>query len=254
MVKLFALLFLTLVILPTDSNAQSTDLSASVGKYYFSASGIVSPFASVVMTSDSVFLASTVADKKGNFTLRNAFVNEGFSKFCLEAIDMKRIGSSYTCFEIEPLASDGSKDEIFLPPTIGFSGKKINPGSSVTASGYSMPNSEVEINISESIKINIRADKTGYYKTEIREIPSGKYNVYGVSEYQSRKSLEPSRKVLIESVSYGSILRQRLGVVLLGVFLILVLILLILVFLSRKFRERVRRLIPARRKVRKKKG
>jgi hypothetical protein len=87
---LFSLFSLSLT-LPNLVQAQNNvEVKASVGKYYFSAKGIVSPYASVVMTTQNTFMSSTVADEQGNFSLPEALVNEGFTDYCLEAVDIKR--------------------------------------------------------------------------------------------------------------------------------------------------------------------
>ncbi len=223
--------------------AQSTNVTASVGKYYVTISGYVSPFASIVMSQDSIFMASTVADQEGNFTLNNVFVNEGFTDFCLEAIDVKRVGDSYTCLNIEPVFKDQIKDEIFLPPTLGLSGKKINPGSSVFASGYSMPNAKVIINISKDIKIEIRAEENGFYKYEIKEIPAGKYSLFATANHENKDSEKPTRTKDLEALSIGGLLQQNLLLILLFVLLVMVGIILFLILLSRRLRDKLKSII-----------
>ena len=90
----------------SQAYAQKVDLKARVGKYYFSISGYASPFGLVTMKSNSVTIASTIADPKGNFLMEKVSVNEGFSKFCLEAVDIKKIGDTSTCFNIAPVTKD----------------------------------------------------------------------------------------------------------------------------------------------------
>ncbi|MBP9716699.1 MAG: carboxypeptidase regulatory-like domain-containing protein [Candidatus Levybacteria bacterium] len=237
------LICLLAFIFPRDISAQSTNVSASVGKYYVAFSGYVSPFASVVMSQDSIFMASTVADPKGYFTLNNVFVNEGFTDFCMEAIDVKRVGDSYTCLKIDPVFEDTSKGEIFLPPTVGLSGQKINPGSSVFASGYSMPNAKVIINISKDIRIEVLGDQNGYYKYEIKDIPAGKYSLFATARYEEKDSEKPTRTKDLEALSLGGLLQQNLLLILLIVLLVIVGIILLLILLSKRLRDKLKSII-----------
>ena len=238
-VVIVSLLLFTL----SRTNAQSTKLQASVGKYYFSLSGFVSPFASIVLKSNSIFMASTVADPKGNFSIKNVLINEGFSDFCLEAIDVKKIGDSLTCFKIAAAIGDTEKKDIFLPPTMGLSGKKINPGSSIFASGYSMPNAKVILNISKDIIIEVIADASGFYKYEIKDLPVGKYSLFATARYEKKDSEKPSRKKDFESFSAGELISKNLPFVLLIVLIGLIILILLIILLSKKMRNKIRGLL-----------
>ena len=190
--------------LPAQVQAQEeVELEASVGRFYFSASGIVSPYASVVMTSQDYFLSSTVADSEGKFYLPEALVNDGFNSFCLEAVDIRRLGTSYTCFEVEPPKADFSREDLFLPPTVGLSGRKIEPNSSITASGYTMPNSTVDVKLGESFSVEAKSDINGYYNTELKSgIPPGKYELYATAVYGAKTSEKPTRTFTIEVLGW----------------------------------------------------
>lgn len=239
---LFALLFLFISV--SQAQAQkSVNVKASVGKYYFSLSGYASPFASIVMRSNSISLASTVADPKGNFSIKRVLVNEGFTDFCLEVIDIKRIGDTFTCFKIPPVVKDTEKRNIFLPPTIGLSGKRLVPGSSIFASGYSMPNAEVIINISKDIIIKTRADKSGFYKIEIKDVPAGKYSLFATARYEKRDSEKPDKRVELESLSLSGLIQENLLLILLILLLVLIVIILIFILLSRRLRDIIRGLL-----------
>lgn len=227
-------------IFTSGVQAQAVDVKASVGKYYFSVSGFVSPFASIVMSSNSIFMASTVADTKGNFSIDRVLVNEGFSDFCFEVVDLKRIGDSYTCLKISPVKGDTKKDKIFLPPTVALSAKKINPGSSIFASGYSMPSAKVLLNISEEIILQANADDKGFYKHEIKNLPAGKYSLFATARYEKKDSEIPTKKHEIESLSLFDLVKQNLPKILLIILLILVIIILLIILLSKKLRDKIK--------------
>lgn len=220
-----------------SATSSGTTVKASVGKYYLSISGFVSPFASIVMTSNSIFLGSTVADPNGNFSIKNIFVNEGFTDFCLEAIDIKRIGDSLTCFKIAPMFSSREIRDIFLPPTLGLSGREIRPNSSILASGYSMPGALVNVNIAKGIILHLTADKSGFYKTQIKNLAVGKYFLFATANYKKRDSEKPSKKLELNSISVVEIIKRNLPLILIVLLILVVIILLIILFRKRLKRK-----------------
>jgi len=232
-----AVLILVLLFALFSVNAvyaqKAVNLKASVGRYYFSASGYVSPYASIVMTSQNIFLASTVADSNGRFFLPRSLVNDGFNEFCLEATDIRRIGDSYTCFKTDAPTSDFSKNDIFLSPTVGLSGRKITPNSSITASGYTMPESSVSMNLGNNFWIQTEANSNGYYKTIIQKIPKGDYELFASASYKNKSSIKPTRTYKIESVGLLSILPSWVFLAVLFLALILIIILLIILWKKR---------------------
>jgi hypothetical protein len=232
-------LFCLFLLFPKNVTAQEDlQFQASVGKYYFSASGIVSPYASVVMTSQDYFLASTVADEDGKFYLPKALVNDGLDNFCLEAIHIRRIGTSYTCFNVEVPKRDFSKDQIFLPPTVGLSGRKIEPNSSITASGYTMPSSTVNVKLGEGFWVEAKADENGFYNTELKSgIPPGKYELYATAVYGAQISEKPTRTFTIEVIGLLNKIPLWL-IVLLILILILILVFILLIILWKRRRKK----------------
>src|ERR1035437_4704496 len=118
------------------SSSSAVQVQASVGQFYLSLWGYASPFASISLTFDGVFMRATVADEKGNFIISQVLIKAGFTNFCLDAIDFKRLGESYTCFSIPPATGSVTMKDIFLPPTLGLSRTTINVGGRATAFGY----------------------------------------------------------------------------------------------------------------------
>lgn len=228
-------------------DAQSTEIKASVGKYYFSASGFVSPFASVVMTTEDTFMDSTVADENGNFSMQKILVNEGFSQFCLEAVDIKKNGNSYTCFKVPPATKDFEKNDIFLPPTVGLSGRKITPGSSIVASGYTMRRARAIINTQDGVLLEVLADQDGYYKTEIKDLAAGTYSLFATATYQSKNSEKPSRTFQIESLSWIAALIDLIKRYLLLILAIILIIILLIILLSKRGRNKIKKFLKRKR-------
>lgn len=179
----------------------STSVSGSVGDFYLNLSGYVSPYASIVMYTDSVFVRSAVADSQGNFYISQILVKEGFSSFCLDAVDYKRLGDSYTCFTIPPVEGTVTKDHIFLPPTLGLSRTEIGPNQSADAFGYTMPGARVYLHISNGSLLQIDADKDGYYILKVSSLPPGNYTLFASAVYNSKNSETPSRQKSLRSLS-----------------------------------------------------
>ena len=184
----------------SGSSSLGTTVQATVGQFYLNLSGYVSPFASIVLTSNGVTLATVVADGKGDFSISQILIKAGFSGFCLDAIDFKRIGESYTCFNIPPATGSVTKKNIFLPPTLGLSRTKVNEGGSATAFGYTMPGALVTLNINGEM-LTTHADQSGYYQFILNNLRVGNYSLYATAKYQGKDSLSPTKKLQLESVS-----------------------------------------------------
>ncbi len=176
-------------------------VQAQVGKFYLNLSGYISPYASVVLTIDGVFIRATVADAGGNFSISGVLIKEGFSKFCLEAVDFKRLGDSFTCFNVPPAKGNVTMTEIFLPPTLGLSKNVIAEGGETLAFGYTMPGAEVTLYLSNGQKLTTFADNTGYYIFHIKGLKAGKYNLYARAVYNDKQSLAPTKTVELRALS-----------------------------------------------------
>lgn len=177
------------------------EITATVGDFYLDLSGWISPFASVVMTSGGVFIRATVADQGGNFSISQILVRRGFSDFCLEAVDFKRLGTSITCFNIPPVNGPTEMREIFLPPTLGLYRSEIAVGEKGIAFGYTMPGAEVTLNLSNGLKLTTRADSAGYYIFNIENLSAGTYQLFATAKYNDKQSLQPSKKLTLKALS-----------------------------------------------------
>ncbi len=219
--------------------------------FYLNISGYIAPFASIVLTSsDGTFLRSTVADKDGYFYITDVPIKRGFSGFCLDAIDFKRIGESFTCFDIPPAQGSVTMKDIFLPPTLGLSRTEIGAGGDVTVFGYSMPGALVKLKFNGKI-LTTYADSTGYYEFKLANVPAGKYDLSATAELDGKQSLDPTRKTQLRALSwweqivaflkstydkvYKFLSSLRLGPLWLGVPIIISIIILILKIWPEKF-------------------
>ncbi|MBU2632290.1 hypothetical protein KKG52_01110 [Patescibacteria group bacterium] len=185
-----------------NSVAYNVQVSASVGDFYLNLSGYIAPYASIVLTSNGTFIRATVADENGNFSISQVLIRKGFATFCLQAIDFKRIGESYTCFNIKPATGSITMTDIFLPPTLGLSRTEVAAGGTVQAFGYSMPGALVTLYLSDGRKLTTYADSTGYYVFNLENIKAGKYQMYTKAQWSEKESLEPTKKVELKALNW----------------------------------------------------
>ena len=184
------------------SGSHKVSVSARIGDFYLNLFGWISPFASVILTSDGVLLRGTVADQYGNFSIPEVLIKAGFSHFCLEAVDFKRLGESLTCFTIPPAKGSITMRDIFLPPTIGLSRSEIAEGASAFAFGYTMPGALVTLHLSNGKTLTTYADSTGFYQFEIKGLKAGKYSLFATAEYHKKQSLAPTKKLSLTALSW----------------------------------------------------
>lgn len=225
-----------------EVKAAEASVSATVGNYYLSLSGYIAPYASVVLSSDGVVLRSTVADAQGNFFISQVLIKAGFSHFCLDAVDYRRLGESESCFTVPPASSAISKQNIFLPPTLGLQRTDVNVGDNALAWGYGMPGATVTVHLDGGKGCVVTADNTGYYQCTIKIAKAGTHELYADSVLKGKSSEPQLKKVLVKGLSItqqvekkttGSL--QNIWNLLTslpgGIFLLLVLVLIILIII-----------------------
>lgn len=206
--QVLIIVFIFTILFSTKSFAKSVDIqgpvnvSATVGEYYLDLSGWQSPYASILLTSDGVFLRSTVADEKGVFNLSSILIKQGFSNFCLKAVDYKQVGTSETCFTVAPATASITKQAIFLPPTMALSATEIAEGKDVYFLGYTMPSAKVFLFISNGKVLTGQAEKSGYYSFKVSNLKAGKYTLYTKAQYQGKDSLTPNKKLSLWVLSW----------------------------------------------------
>ncbi len=207
----FGLFFILLIsqvfgatLFPQFSQSKSTVVTATVGTFHLTVNGYQSPYASIILkTQNGVFLASTTADANGYFSISNILINSSVLTYCFQAVDFKRIGESEACITLEgPINSDITKNDIFLPPTIGLSKKQINAGQDAIIYGYSMPGATVYLYIEGEI-VTLTADTTGFYTYTYKNVPEGIFRITTSAELNDKKSLDPTNEVVLESLSVG---------------------------------------------------
>jgi len=168
----------------------SVSAHAMIGEYYLDISGYIAPFASVILSTDGIVMRSTVADAQGNFFISQVLIKQGFSHFCLEAIDVKRLGESEVCFSF-PAANGNLKfPNLFLPPTLGLYKTQINVASTAIAWGYSMPGALVTLHLSDGRVLTTTARSDGFYQFNVPFLIAGTFTLTADAQYQKKNSLK----------------------------------------------------------------
>lgn len=178
-------------------------VSASIGQYYISLSGFIAPFASIVLTTDNQVMRSIAADSTGHFSISQVLVKQGFTHFCLTAVDVKRLGQSEACFTIPPVHGDYVRNNIFLPPTIGLFRTQIRVGSNAVIWGYSMPGALVHVHSSDGTTYTATADKDGFYRIETLIAKAGSYDLSADATYKKQNSEKPVNKVTLLALTFA---------------------------------------------------
>jgi|GEM_PF-992494 len=186
----------------------SITVSAHVGEFRLNINGKASPFASVVLTSDGIFYRSTTADGNGIWEIDDISINKGFSKFCLEHIDFRNLGSSTSCFNVSPAKEDITKRDIFLPPTIALQRSTITAGGSAIVFGYTMPNAKVTIHIKDGGTYEVTSDEHGYYEYTIKDMPAGKYELFATAVFNGKPSETPTTTITLTALTWWQMLIQ----------------------------------------------
>lgn len=193
------MLFLTNTM---SAQGKAVSIGATVGTITLSVSGYQSPYASIILkTKTGTFIASTTSDANGYFYISNRLINASELTYCFAAVDFKRVGLSESCIAIPgPIAGDLVYSDVFLPPTIGLSTKKINAGQDAIIFGYSMPGATVHLSISGNV-VSVTADAGGYYSYIYENVPEGTFTISATASLVNNKSLTPTNDVVLESLS-----------------------------------------------------
>jgi len=146
----------------SQTTSNGTDVSAQVGDYYLTAGGTIEGQATVILTtSNGQQMATTVALSSGTFSFSQILIQNGFSGFCLKATSSVSFASSTVCFTFPPASSDIIVKDIVIP----IQSMSSTPSSQVpVATGYTVPNAIVTIQLPDGTSLKTTADASGYYQ------------------------------------------------------------------------------------------
>jgi hypothetical protein len=185
-----------------QSSGLHSTIKATVGEFYLNLTGFASPYASIILTVNGTVYRTAVADDQGNFSITGVLIRKGFSSFCLEHLDFKRIGESEACFIVPPANASITKKDVFLPPTIGLERTEIAAGSDGVVFGYTMPGATVTIHLKNGKQYVVQAYSTGYYQLRLKNLSPGTYELFATAVYHQKPSEVPSNTVKLISLSW----------------------------------------------------
>ena len=255
---IFYLLFLILSasvalaqIMPPFGGGLGSKVTGTVGEHYLTLTGYTSPFASVSLYIDNIFIRGTVANEKGDFSISQVLIKLGLTKFCLKTADAKHLGESESCITIPAASGSLEKNDIFLPPTLALSKNKIAEGTSAIAYGYTKPGADVTLVLNNGQKLMAKADATGYFQFTLNNLKAGKYTLYATAKYNNIEALNPSKSLSLNVLSktgqtvakigdfwnwlWNLFTSWGLGILWLAIPIIILIIILLLKLLPNKF-------------------
>lgn len=200
------LTYFTTFIIPVASFAAVASQSAEVNVqvtingYALYISGYLAPYASITLTSNGTVFASTTADANGNFSFPSVKVAKGFTIFCLDGVDYKRLGESEACFTIPPVVAPYSRTGIFLPPTVGVFRTNVDVGNNALVFGYGMPKALISIKLDNTAVCEKTADEGGYYECNVLIQKAGDHEVYADAKLDGKASEPQLKRVLIKGL------------------------------------------------------
>ena len=193
------------LLFPASSEAIESKTRVVVNKYLLSINGYHSPFATITLsTGNSKTIATAISDSKGYFYISKIPINNMVSAICIKAVDSKKTGEAKGCISIKtPIIQNPNFNDVFLPPSIGVSEKRILLGQNAKVYGLTMPNATVNISINSKIS-TIEADLNGYYEKSFEEKNLGIYHLIAFAKIGSKSSLSPFSGATIEVVGSSS--------------------------------------------------
>lgn len=226
-----------------STSSGATSVQATVPGVALTVSGIVAPSATVALLSpDGIIYRGAVADANGNFAFENILLPKSLSQFCIESIDVKRLGNSLACFPLATKEKEEVVDDIFLPPTLGLQRQEIIAGSDAVVFGYSMPEADVTIRLNREQSFSVRTDASGYYEYTIPDLSVGSYQMVAGAYYEAKPSAPSLRPALLQAVSLTQALEMNPS------WFILPTIVLLFIVAAFVFRSRIRSLFEKKTK------
>lgn len=188
-------------IAPPFGGGLSSRVAGTVGDLYLTISGYASPYASVSLYINNIFVRGGMANQKGEFYISDVLIRDGLTSFCLKTVDFRHVGESESCFKTPPAKESITKNAIFLPPTLALSKNDIAEGETTIAYGYTMPGSDVVLHLDNGKIYNLKADKNGYFRLELKGLKAGKYALFATAKYKTLTSSSPAKKLKVHVLS-----------------------------------------------------
>ncbi len=179
----------------TLSQSRPVTVSASIGQLQVTIYGYTAPLSRVELVSPRVF-AVTYSNQAGYYKFDRALLPNQTSDLCLTSIDDSNLRTIPTCIP-PPVHNLTNIGPILLAPTIALDSNQLKPHSTTTASGQTIPNSELQIYLFQDSssaplfprqisalslpKFSIRSNSQGHYNFTLPTNYSSLYRLYSSS-------------------------------------------------------------------------
>ena len=235
------------------SDTNSVSISAAVGENEVTIYGYTSPNAKVELTGVDIY-SLDYSDANGYYEFTKLVLPKNSSELCLQSIDDNNLSSSFVCVPHPPETNYHTNiGPIVLPPTVALSESSINPNSTVTSSGQSVPNSTVTVyfykvddsasSFPKSVaayslpKVETTTDQNGNYSINLPTAYASNYRLYTSVIYNNNFSPKSNTLLYTMPSLFWLFLQQHAYlIVLLPIFILsLILFFLLLFFNSKTF-------------------
>ena len=235
------------------SDSGSVSVSAAIGENEVTIFGYTSPNSKVELTGVDIY-SLDYSDASGYFEFNKLVLPKNSSELCLQSADDVGLSSSLVCVPHPPETNYHTNiGPIVLPPTVALSESSINPNSTVTSSGQSVPNSTVTVyfykvddsasSFPKSVeayslpKVETVTDKNGNYSINLPTAYASDYRLYTSVKYNDNFSPKSNTLLYTMPSLFWLFLQQHAYlVILLPIFIFsLILFFLLLFFNSQTF-------------------
>ncbi|MER3407011.1 MAG: hypothetical protein C4278_01100 [Patescibacteria group bacterium] len=178
-------------------------------------SGLAAPGSEITILSDGIIKATTRAERDGKWQIRLTNLNPGSYLFSVYGEDKK--GLRTNLFTFPTFVSAGSTINItgvFLSPTIDVDKTDVKKGEDISIFGFSVPNSEILINISSENEIfsKVYADEQGgyFYSLNTADLEIGEHLTKSKSTYKEKSLVitSPYSRAVAFKVGEKTILKK----------------------------------------------
>lgn len=232
------------------TGTESVSISASIGENRVTIYGYTSKKSRVELSSPKVF-AVTYSDQKGYFIFDKTLLPKNPSDLCLTSFDHNNRSTSPICIPPPPPTNYHTDiGPILLPPTISLENNKINPNSTVNASGQAIPNSQVNIHFykvndkAESFpkeayayslpSVTVTTDEDGNFNLNLPTAYSSDYRLYASAKFENNYSPKSNTLIyILPSLFYLFLQQNPILFFLLPLFIITLIIFFLLLYLQK---------------------
>jgi len=262
------LLLILFLLFPTSSRAleqsATVSVSAAVGENEVTIFGYTSPDSKVELTGINIY-SLDYSDTNGYFEFNKLVLPKNSSELCLQSKDGSNRSSSLVCVPPPPATNyHTDMGPIILPPTISIDQNKINPNSTVTSTGQSIPKSTVTVyfykvnDSAESFPKTVKAyslpqietttDQDGNYSINLPTAYASNYRFYTSVTYKDNFSPKSNTLLYTMPSLFWIFLQQHLYLaILIPVFIFTLILFFILLFFnsSTVYQLRSKHYLPA---------